>query len=596
MYVYNIVHIGQEVPSTVVKATSFMRQLSLQLIYQRHLLMENFGVVAVYSKKLFRLSRKLRILISMSLPLSPTIYHHTHTHTCTHMIAMYDRHNDDWKYVTYLVFDAPQMKSKYEDRLDFLKKTIKHEKNTTYAQVVGTRKCNGNDDLNKQLKEVLKKGGEGLMLRQPGSFYVNGRSNTLLKVKTFHDEEAKVTSSEHGTGRLTNLMGKLHCILPNGVKFKVGTGFNDAQRARPPKVGSIITFKFQELSNSGSPRFPVFLHERPELTWDDVVKNAKTKIPFSSIPKKIPQLSQKQHSILFATVPSRDSSGLKIVTDDDDASDDESESKAVAAAASSSTTGKPVCRFGASCFRTNPKHLADFSHPTPPIPSPVASRPKSPSLGAAAGGSDDMVPCKFGSKCYQKSAQHLAKYSHPDASSEDEPLEAKVAELESKSASSPSSNGEWGVDREASDDDDDNGEEEQEMVTVTMPKKDWSHLQLMLTHLRGLSGPNSRVSVIAAGVKRKRIDDDDDNNSNSNGDADNGIVAVDEHVDGKEGSLTHFINSTTSSSLSSSSSSSSNSSSSNGRSPSNTRASPPTNDDPVRKRLREALERDEKRK
>ena len=36
------------------------------------------------------------------------------------------------------------------------------------------------------------RGGEGLMLRQPGSKYVAGRSSTLLKVKTFHDAEAVV--------------------------------------------------------------------------------------------------------------------------------------------------------------------------------------------------------------------------------------------------------------------------------------------------------------------------------------------------------------------------------------------------------------------
>jgi hypothetical protein len=58
--------------------------------------------------------------------------------------------------------------------------------------------------------------------------------------------------------------------------------------------------------------FPVFLRARPELTWDDVCKNAKTKTPFSQIKKIIPAL-KKQHSILFSTVPSRDQgSGTKL--------------------------------------------------------------------------------------------------------------------------------------------------------------------------------------------------------------------------------------------------------------------------------------------
>ena len=40
----------------------------------------------------------------------------------------------------------------------------------------------------------------------------------------------------------------------NGVEFKIGTGFSDDQRRKPPKIGSIVTFKYQELSNVGNPR------------------------------------------------------------------------------------------------------------------------------------------------------------------------------------------------------------------------------------------------------------------------------------------------------------------------------------------------------
>jgi DNA ligase-1 len=45
-----------------------------------------------------------------------------------------------------------------------------------------------------RLAEVESLGGEGLMLRTPGSKYEWSRSSTLLKVKTFHDEEAIVVA------------------------------------------------------------------------------------------------------------------------------------------------------------------------------------------------------------------------------------------------------------------------------------------------------------------------------------------------------------------------------------------------------------------
>jgi len=198
---------------------------------------------------------------------------------------------------------------------------IKPESQKSYAAVVGIQKCTGLSHLKKTLKKVLKKGGEGVMLRKAGSVYETCRSDTLLKVKYFHDEEAKVLGSEKGKGRCWNMMGKINCVLPNGINFKIGTGFTDKDRKNPPPKGSIVTFKYQELSHKGVPRFPVFMHRRPELTWDDVLENAKTKIPFSQHKKRTPDL-EKKHSILFSTVPSRDQlTGVKIVTNDDEDSD-----------------------------------------------------------------------------------------------------------------------------------------------------------------------------------------------------------------------------------------------------------------------------------
>ena len=53
--------------------------------------------------------------------------------------------------------------------------------------------------------------------------------------------------------------------LSNGITFQVGTGFSDAQREHPPLVGSLITFRFQELTDGGVPRFPVFVRCRSDL-------------------------------------------------------------------------------------------------------------------------------------------------------------------------------------------------------------------------------------------------------------------------------------------------------------------------------------------
>ena len=65
-----------------------------------------------------------------------------------------------------------------------------------------------------------------------------------------------------GAGRHKGRLGALLVELANGTQFSVGTGFSDAERGAPPPVGSVITFRYQELSDGGVPRFPSYVGVR----------------------------------------------------------------------------------------------------------------------------------------------------------------------------------------------------------------------------------------------------------------------------------------------------------------------------------------------
>ena len=58
------------------------------------------------------------------------------------------------------------------------------------------------------------------------------------------------------------MMGSLTCQMDNNVTFKIGSGFSLEERKNPPVIGSVITFKYKEMTKYGKPRFPVFLRER----------------------------------------------------------------------------------------------------------------------------------------------------------------------------------------------------------------------------------------------------------------------------------------------------------------------------------------------
>jgi DNA ligase-1 len=169
--------------------------------------------------------------------------------------------SDLWRELAYVVFDAPAVNDIFERRLDYLRDTLAVSKSTV-VRVLEQQRCRDLDHLTEELARIDALGGEGLMLRQPGSRYEAGRSATLLKIKRFHDAEARVVGHLPGAGRHKGRLGALDVELPDGTQFSVGTGFSDAQREDPPPVGSLITFRYQELSDRGVPRFPSFVRVR----------------------------------------------------------------------------------------------------------------------------------------------------------------------------------------------------------------------------------------------------------------------------------------------------------------------------------------------
>ena len=60
--------------------------------------------------------------------------------------------------------------------------------------------CKGKDHLKEYLDSVIVKKGEGVVLREPGSMYIAGRSNSLRKFKPFFDTEVKVVKNQYPHG------------------------------------------------------------------------------------------------------------------------------------------------------------------------------------------------------------------------------------------------------------------------------------------------------------------------------------------------------------------------------------------------------------
>jgi ATP-dependent DNA ligase len=69
---------------------------------------------------------------------------------------------------------------------------------TTYFKEINS--FVGTDHLKEYFKEIVAKGGEGVMLREPQSLYKQGRSKSLRKYKEYFDTEVKVIENAYPHG------------------------------------------------------------------------------------------------------------------------------------------------------------------------------------------------------------------------------------------------------------------------------------------------------------------------------------------------------------------------------------------------------------
>lgn len=173
--------------------------------------------------------------------------------------------HDGWLELKFAIFDVPQEGGGFAQRLQKAKDWFdKHP--SPFAFVIPQKTIEEKRELQAELQQVEKLGGEGVIVRKPDTLYSRGRSHEILKVKNFLDMEARVIAHIGGNGENRGRLGSLLVEIPNKIRFKIGTGFSDHERGNPPPVGSIITFKYYGFLKSGRPKFPSFLRVRVDGT------------------------------------------------------------------------------------------------------------------------------------------------------------------------------------------------------------------------------------------------------------------------------------------------------------------------------------------
>ena len=170
----------------------------------------------------------------------------------------------EWREIRFMVFDLPASAEVFDRRLETLRR-IARETDSAYLGLVEQFRVAGQDELLQKLQQVVADGGEGLMLHRGGAVYRAGRTRDLLKLKQHEDAEAVVVRHLPGKGKFSGMLGSLLVETPDGLRFKLGSGFSLRQRREPPPVGATVTYKYYGKTRKGVPRFASFLRVRDEI-------------------------------------------------------------------------------------------------------------------------------------------------------------------------------------------------------------------------------------------------------------------------------------------------------------------------------------------
>ncbi|MRN38582.1 ATP-dependent DNA ligase [Neisseria sp. N95_16] len=173
---------------------------------------------------------------------------------------------------------------------------LKSRQLPSFAVILEQSAASDCEEVFKYEAYVTGLGYEGVILKDPNGVYKNGRSTVkesgMLKLKRFTDAEAvcigygelyrnnntafknelgHTARSKESEGLVpANTLGYLLCRTLEGVDFKVGTGFSQAERdslwqSPDDLIGKLVKYKYFDVGIKEAPRHPVFLGFRDEI-------------------------------------------------------------------------------------------------------------------------------------------------------------------------------------------------------------------------------------------------------------------------------------------------------------------------------------------
>lgn len=168
-----------------------------------------------------------------------------------------------WEKAKYMVFDIPDPNAgTYRERIAQLKNLPGHP-----IELVQRKLVTDKGMLKTFYEDILSRGGEGVMLNNPESYYQDGRTDNIIKYKPVMDDECVVVGYKPGTGRNAGRLGAF-IVRPiedgrpiKAKEFRI-SGMSDVIRTnykRTHPLATVLRYSCRDYTTTGKPRHPVYL-------------------------------------------------------------------------------------------------------------------------------------------------------------------------------------------------------------------------------------------------------------------------------------------------------------------------------------------------
>ncbi len=164
--------------------------------------------------------------------------------------------------IEYHIYDLPSHKGTFTERYAELMSI----QLPNCCVIVETNQADNENDVHGFYEDYVDRGYEGQILRQDTKYECK-RTKSLLKHKSFQDDEYTILDVCEGEGNKTGMVGFMVFQSNDGIPFKSNVKANwelatEMWKNRKALIGKEATIKYFNLTPDGVPRFPYVIAVR----------------------------------------------------------------------------------------------------------------------------------------------------------------------------------------------------------------------------------------------------------------------------------------------------------------------------------------------